>query len=511
MTRHTDPADLLVVGGGLMGCAVVQLVRSAVPGVRVVLVDAGPPIGTVPGQHLHDSREQDVRDTHLERVASGIQSLYLGAATSPSMGGDARAAPPGMYNVSAFGSDARDMPDAALGWNAGGMGVHWTAATPAPWGSETFDGGDPDRWDADLATARALLHVHPRPYGTSTVGDRVLQVLDRVYGPVSAPGRHPQHMPMAVAPGTRGPLARTGPNVVLPRLLHPDGPDFERLTGTLAVALLHDSARVDGVRVRHVATGEERDVRARTVVVAADVFRTPQLLFASGIRPAALGRHLDEHAFLTGQVTADLDRLGVPLAEVPRPLEGEWALGSYWLPHSDGPQPFHGQIMDKLFVDASGERLAYSVGLSLYVPTEVRAENRLEFDPTALDATGMPRTTVHFSLSTRDTDLVEEARASQRVVGEALGDFDPDRDSALLAPGSSLHWTGTARSGPSDDGTSVCDPTGRVWGFENLHLAGGAVVPTAVVANSTLTGAVTAVRAARSVARHLDGVLARNS
>ncbi|MFD9324776.1 GMC oxidoreductase [Streptomyces sp. NPDC060065] len=42
----------------------------------------------------------------------------------------------------------------------------------------------------------------------------------------------------------------------------------------------------------------------------------------------------------------------------------------------------------------------------------------------------------------------------------------------------------------ADDGTSVCEPDGRVRGFENLHLAGNGVIPTAV-------------RAARAVAaRH---------
>ena len=503
MARSAEPFDLAIVGGGLMGSAVAARVRAHVPGVRIVVVDAGPPIGTVPGQHLHDSVEPDVRDTYLDRVQSGVQSLYLGASTTPSMGGDVRGVRPGMYNVSAFGSDAAAMPDAALGWNAGGMGVHWTAATPWPWGEETFADGDPARWDADLAAARALLRVHERPYGTTAVGDRVLEALRGVFGAVSAPGRGPQHMPMAVAPGRRGPLGRTGPNVVLPRMREPDADDFVRYTGTIATELTHDGARVDGIRVRDVATGAEFLVRARTVVVAADTFRTPQLLFASGIRPAALGRHLNEHAFLTGQVTGDLGRLGVPLEEVQRPLEGEWAIGSYWLPHSGEPQPFHGQIMDRVFVDGSGARLAYSVGLSLYVPTEIRAQNRIEFDATEVDAAGMPRMRVHFDHSAKDLELIDRARDSQRIAAEALGEFVPERDSALLAPGSSLHWTGTARSGPCDDGTTVCDPSGRVWGFRNLHLAGGAVVPTAVVGNSTLTGAVTAVRAADSVARNL--------
>ncbi|MFE2733459.1 GMC oxidoreductase [Streptomyces sp. NPDC056721] len=58
--------------------------------------------------------------------------------------------------------------------------------------------------------------------------------------------------------------------------------------------------------------------------------------------------------------------------------------------------------------------------------------------------------------------------------------------------------TGTVRMGADNDGTSVCDPDARVWDFTNLYLAGCGVVPTALVCNSTLTGVVTAVRAARA-------------
>ena len=88
---------------------------------------------------------------------------------------------------------------------------------------------------------------------------------------------------------------------------------------------------------------------------------------------------------------------------------------------------------------------------------------------------------------------------------EEFGPFDPVTESALLPAGSSLHLTGTVRAGVTDDGTSVVDPDGRVWGFDNLYLAGNGVVPTAMAANVTLTGAVTAVRAARAVTRtHLN-------
>ncbi|MGH1555968.1 hypothetical protein ACRAWF_41525 [Streptomyces sp. L7] len=62
-----------------------------------------------------------------------------------------------MFHALAFGEDAEAMPATALAWNAGGMGVHWTAATPWPAGDEVFDFGDPAGWAADLDTARRLL------------------------------------------------------------------------------------------------------------------------------------------------------------------------------------------------------------------------------------------------------------------------------------------------------------------------------------------------------------------
>jgi choline dehydrogenase-like flavoprotein len=95
--------------------------------------------------------------------------------------------------------------------------------------------------------------------------------------------------------------------------------------------------------------------------------------------------------------------------------------------------------------------------------------------------------------------MLDRARKVHQRAAEAFGDFDPDTASALLPAGSSLHFTGTVRMGTDDDGTSVCDRDGRVWGFDNLFVAGNGVVPTALACNSTLTGMTTAVRAARAV------------
>ena len=50
-------------------------------------------------------------------------------------------------------------------------------------------------------------------------------------------------------------------------------------------------------------------MQADAVVLAADALRTPQLLWASGIRPEALGRYLTEHPLLFGVVAVRDDVL----------------------------------------------------------------------------------------------------------------------------------------------------------------------------------------------------------
>lgn len=501
-----SPADVLIVGSGLMGAAVARQVRRAHPHARIVMVDGGSTIGSIPGQHLHDTPEPAIWKRYNTEVQSGIQALYVGAATSPDIGGTAVGAEPGMYNLSAFGEQADAMPASAFAWNLGGMGVHWTAATPWPAGDEVFDHGDPARWASDLDTARAALRVHPAPFPVSRPGAATLARLDALYAGSSTPGRHPQLMPMAVEPVAGGAMPRTGPNRIFPAIATGDDPHFELRAGTLAVELVHDGRTVAGARVRDLAGGTEHTVAARTTVVCADTMRSPQLLFASGIRQPALGRYLNEHAFLTGQVLVDLDRFGLTLADLPPRREGEWVADSLWIPHNGAANPFHGQIMNSVFVDDDGAPLAYALGVSLYVPNEIRAENRLVFSETETDAAGLPRISVEFAYSERDLALIDEAMASMRHVAEAFGPFEPESDSMLLAPGSSLHYTGTVRMGEADDGTSACDTEGRVWGFDNLYVAGNGVVPTALACNSTLTGMITAVRAARAVARRLESV-----
>ncbi|MEV6040693.1 GMC oxidoreductase [Nonomuraea sp. NPDC052116] len=499
----TPCTDVLIVGSGIMGSVVARLLREADPALDITMVDGGTAIGEAPGLHLHDLDDPVLWSRYNDRVATGIQGMYTGAEVVREVAGGLTDLTPGMFHALAFGEDAEAMPATALAWNAGGMGVHWTAATPWPAGAEVFDFGDPDRWAADLDTARRVLAVTPSAIGPTEVGRTVLDVLRRRFDGVGPGDRRPQPMPMAVTATASGPMPRTAPGTIFPAIAAGGDPGFTLTTGTLATTLLVSGGRVAGARLRRVADGAEWELLADTVVVCADALRTPQLLFASGIRPAALGRYLNEHAFITARVLLDLDRYGLGRGDLPLPRPGEFSTDSLWLPQNGAAQPFHGQIMNRTYVDEGGDALAYSVGLGLYAPVESRPENRLVFSETRTDLAGMPRITVEFGYSDADRALIGRALDEVRSIAEEFGPFDPATERALLPPGSSLHQTGTVRAGLADDGTSVCDPDGRVWGFDNLYVAGNGVIPTAMAANVTLTGAVTAVRAARAVAgRH---------
>ncbi|MBO4252368.1 GMC oxidoreductase [Streptomyces griseorubiginosus] len=499
----TSRTGVLIVGSGIMGSVVARLLRDTDPRLDITMVDGGRPIGSAPGLHLHDLDDPALWSRYNEQVAAGIQGLYTGAEVVRDVADSITGLAPGMFHALAFGEDAEAMPAAALAWNAGGMGVHWTAATPWPAGHEVFDFGEPDRWATDLGTARRLLAVTPAAIGPTPVGQRVLDVLRRRYDGVGTEDRRPQPMPMAVSATPAGPMPRTAPGTVFPAIAAGGDPAFTLLTGTLATSVVIDGGRAAGARLRRVYDGAESELLAEAVVVCADALRTPQLLFASGIRPAALGRHLNEHAFISARVLLDLDRFGIPLDALPLPRDGEFATDSLWLPHNGTAQPFHGQIMNRTYVDEAGRPLAHSVGLSLYAPVESRPENRLLFSESDTDLTGMPRFTVEFGYSDADRELISRALEQARSLAAEFGTLDPETELALLPPGSSLHQTGTVRAGSTDDGTSVCDPDGRVWGFDNLYLAGNGVIPTAMAANVTLAGAVTAVRAARAVAERI--------
>ena len=495
------PQDVVIVGSGPVGTAIARELADADPALRITVLEAGPVLGDPPGGHVKNIADPDERDRALTALPRGAERLPGGTAARP--------------GTALVGAPA--MPNAAISTNVGGMGAHWTAACPRPVNDEVPAFLDPVTLDEALTRAEELLAVTTHAFDRAPLTAAVQGVLGRLF---DRPGRRPVGpMPVAVTVAPDGTLHWTGPAIVAGDLWQ--RPAVTLRPGTLVTRiLLDDGCRATAVEVTDVGTRRREVLHARAVVVAADAFRTPQLLWVSGIRPAALGRYLTEHPQIMAASILD-DRYvpdGVPV-DVDLPVSSAAAPGGgaivpvsgvSWVPYAPD-RPFHGQVMQ---MDASPVPLepgvtvrpGQVVGLGWFCRKDLSPDNRVWFDDTAVDDHGLPAIRIDYTLSAADEDAIAAASDQVRRAAEALG--RPLGDPFVMPAGSSMHYLGTTRMGPADDGTSVCDPTGRAWGTENLYVGGNNLIPTATACNPTLTAVALGVLTARALRERLSSVAA---
>jgi choline dehydrogenase-like flavoprotein len=141
------------------------------------------------------------------------------------------------------------------------------------------------------------------------------------------------------------------------------------------------------------------------------------------------------------------------------------------------------------------------VGLGWFCRKELSPDNRVWFDDGTLDEHGLPAIRIDYELSAADHTAIAAAIDEVRCAALALG--RPLDEPFLMPAGSSLHYLGTTRMGCANDGTSVCDPTGRVWDTDNLYVGGNNVIPTATACNPTLTAVALGVITAHAVRERL--------
>jgi choline dehydrogenase-like flavoprotein len=142
------------------------------------------------------------------------------------------------------------------------------------------------------------------------------------------------------------------------------------------------------------------------------------------------------------------------------------------------------------------------VGMGWGVRKWPRAEDRLVFDEMQPDENGLPSVRIAYELTVREQAELDRARTFQARAAAALGEF-VDGMPVMMPAGSSLHYMGTVRTGPADDGTSVCDTYGKVWGCKGLVVAGNGLIPTANSCNPTLTSVALSLRGAGALAEVL--------
>lgn len=153
-----NAADLVVVGSGPAGATFAREITEQVHGARILMMEVGPR----PAERLSENVRNlpELERSIAQRPSQGpTQDPHDASATGSS--GGRLVARPGTFLVHECGAGAdmqRGMPAAAMASNVGGMGVHWTCASPKPGGSEriAFLG---DVFDSAFERACELLDV----------------------------------------------------------------------------------------------------------------------------------------------------------------------------------------------------------------------------------------------------------------------------------------------------------------------------------------------------------------
>lgn len=509
-----EQVDVLIVGSGPVGATFARRLADRHPGATILILDAGPQITTPPGaaaRNLTDAAQFDAACRAAEgrdpRLAPG--DVPPGADSPKPFSTLARG---GTHLLAAVDGDAVDvMPAAAMSTCVGGMMSFWTCATPRPAPAEAVPFLPAEAWSAVLDEAEILLGTSADVFAPSWQSERVFAALATVLGggeEATAPA--PRMMPFACRRLDDGSHQYSGVDGILGDLSFGllDKKSRVRLRAeTLCCEILHEDGHAAGVLVTDMRSGRRYGIRASVVIVAADALRSPQLLWASGIRPKALGRHLNEHAMIMSRVVLRAEGEGGGHLSPARRLTPRDPMTTVmWIPFAEQDHPIHGQLAHfdeppahAATLRAEGYDVSGTIGLTHFCRKEIRFADHVAFDAARCDAFGMPAGRITYTRTAQDRRAIESAEAEQRAIADALGRFVPGEEPRAMPVGTSLHYQGTLRMGEADDGASVCDPASCVWGFDNLFVGGNGVIPTATACNPTLFSVALAVLAADGI------------
>ena len=279
-------------------------------------------------------------------------------------------------------------------------------------------------------------------------------------------------------------------------------PSFEIRPDTLARRVLFDDGAAVGAELLDRVSGAAYEVRARRVVVCGDSLRTPQLLFASGVRPRALGHFLNDHF----QMTALVKLRDEFVRDMPAPGE-RTATGTVLIPFSPG-RPMQGQVVA---LSRSGLPVPSGADSS---PIRLVGSRCLRGTAQRTSSTATGRVQRHRARLLRDAgddDPVhaDRCRPADARVHRARTSTAPPRSSVSCSPNRTMRRVArrcTTRAPSAWDSpptASRCATPTRVWGVEHLHVGGNGLIPTSTAANPTLTNVALALRAGDQLASEL--------
>ncbi len=294
----------------------------------------------------------------------------------------------------------------------------------------------------------------------------------------------------------------------------------------------NENGRITGVSFLDRLSRQEYSVRGRVVVIGASTLETTRLLLASrsSIYPNGMANSSDQvgrnyaEQFMGPGFTALVPQLAGAKYDPAHPDDGR----------SDGSFPYFvrfrniGKDRSKDFLrgygfETDGGSSSYP-GFAHYMPgfggefkqqvrkwrmapvamtafgeVLARPDNYCELDPQVKDAYGLPVLRFHVSWGENEYNMTRDIMNVCHEVA-AAGKFEnvTMRDK-LLAPGWSIHESGTARMG-ADPKTSVLNGYNQAHDVKNLFVVDGASFSSATEKNPTLTILALAARASAYIA-----------
>ncbi len=504
-----EQVDVLIIGSGPAGSTYARTIGDAVPTARILMVEVGPKIPGIRGEHTFNMSEEARVAAQLltQGPEAGVERAKtladIGDGIDPSLE-FRQTILPGLF----FLDPRPKLEDGEVGLSAasmasgvGGMGIHWGTSSPRPHQSEQIPFIPADELDTALDHAEQLLRVTKWDGPGTGLSEKIrLQMAEEFDGPGLTPVGF---MPSSLR-WENGRPKFSGTDVILGDL-ESTVSGFELRAETLARRVIVADGVAVGAVLEDRRSGESYEVRAEHVVVCADGLRTPQVLFSSGVRPTSLGHYLNEHfqvgafgylndEFDPSRFSDEPERPGyvlVPFSDA-RPMQGGiTALGNSPYAMNLGDPTLASKLM----------------ACPWYGAKDIQYRDRVEFSETETDFYGMPKMTIHYSRT--DTDLATIQQLKENAARSAARIGTLAEEPALAAGGSSFHYQGTVRMGATNDGLSVCDQYLKVWDIENLYVGGNGVIPTSTAANPTLTTVALAWRAATELATRLTSERSR--
>ena len=250
-------------------------------------------------------------------------------------------------------------------------------------------------------------------------------------------------------------------------------------------SVIVEDGRAVGVRYRE--DGEDRELRADEVVLAAGALDSPAILLRSGIDRPGVGQGLQDHPSLPVALhLRDGQAVGPDALAVSACLQGT---------HSDTND------LQLLALDAVDVTMP---SLGLLMGAVMRVHSRGSLRLASADPTVHPIVELNMLADERDmaalhaaATLTERVATSTAMAAIAeVAPFDLSDGALRAGVGDYVHAVGTCRMGSAADEAAVVDTRARVIGYDGLLVCDASVMPAVPRANTHLPVVMVAERVA---------------